>query len=69
MQSARVLNNFFQVYSIKHIVWKIKTLAIAKVKVSDKLDVNISSGGNVEYSGNPSITRNISSGGSLKDMD
>jgi len=41
----------------------------AKINVSDGLDVNISSGGLVQYKGTPKISSDISSGATLKNIN
>ncbi len=41
----------------------------AKINVSDSLDVNISSGGLVQYKGTPKISSDISSGATLKNIN
>jgi hypothetical protein len=46
-----------------------KMKMLLKINVSDKLDVNISSGGDVQYKSAAKVSSNISSGGILKNID
>jgi hypothetical protein len=53
----------------KTAVMDLSSGARAVINVTEKLDVDISSGGSLKYIGSPEIISNISSGGELKSID